>query len=453
MSKKIKRVAIVGAGITGLVTAWKLQKFGVEVDLFERKAEPGGSIKTVKDGAWQVEYGPNTLLLKDRMVAEFITELGLSGEKKIANPEANKRFIVKNGELQPLPSSLKSAVKTSLFSMSGKLRVLAEPFISKSNNRDQTVATFVERRLGTEMLDYAINPFVAGIYANRPENLSLRHALPMMDDLEQDYGSLIWGAFAGSKKRKERGRIDRELISFEKGMQQLPNTIAEQLDRVYLNHEIRSVQQKVQKWEVESSLGKFGPYDHLIVNTPIYKLNSDLVPATDDELKILNKVNYPPLSVMLLGFKKSDIKHDLDGFGFLVPEKENRKILGALFSSTLFDDRAPEDMHLLTVFVGGGRQPELAEKDSGELLKIIMNELGDLIGLSGEPQFKDHIYWPQSIPGYHVGYDEILDTISNIEDRNDGLTLAGNFRHGISVPDCIKNGLKLADRLAGSVNY
>ena len=453
MSKKINRVAVVGAGITGLVAAWKLQKFGVEVELFERKAEPGGAIKTVKDGDWQVEYGPNTLLLKDRMIAEFITEIGLNGEKKVANSEANKRFVVKNGVMEPLPSSFKSAVKTPLFSLGGKLRVLAEPFIPKNGDRDQTVAEFVERRLGTELLDYAINPFIAGIYANRPEYLSLRHALPMMDDLEQEYGSLIWGTIAGSKKRKEKGRIERELISFEKGMQQLPRTIADQLNCLYLNHEIRSLKKQDGKWEVESSLGKFGPYDHIIVNTPLYKLNKELISVTDEELKVLNKVNYPPLSVMLLGFKKDDINHDLDGFGFLVPEKENRKILGALFSSTLFDDRAPEGMHLLTVFVGGGRQPELAEKDSEELLRIVMDELHDLIGLSGEPQFKDHIFWPQSIPGYHVGYDEILDTLLKIEERNEGLTLAGNFRNGISVPDCIKNGLKLADQLAGSIRY
>jgi oxygen-dependent protoporphyrinogen oxidase len=453
MSKKINRVAVVGAGITGLVTAWKLQKFSVEVDLFERKAEPGGAIKTVKEDNWQVEYGPNTLLLKDRMVAEFITELGLNGEKKTANAEANKRFVVKNGVLEPLPSSFKSAVTTPLFSFGGKLRVLAEPFISKNSNRDQTVAEFVERRLGKEMLEYAINPFVAGIYANRPENLSLRHAFPMMDDLEQEYGSLIWGTFAGSKKRKERGRIKRELISFEKGMQQLPVSIAKQLNSMYLNHEVRSVTEQEGKWSVESSLGKFGPYDHVILNTPIYKLNQDMVSITAQELNTLKKVNYPPLSVMLLGFKKEDVQHELDGFGFLVPEQEKRNILGALFSSTLFNDRAPQDMHLLTVFVGGGRQPELAEKDSEDLLELVMKDLDDLIGLSGEPQFKDHVYWPQSIPGYHVGYDDILDTIKNIEDRNRGITLAGNFRNGISVPDCIKNGLKLADQLAGSVNY
>jgi len=449
MSKKNKKIAVVGAGITGLVTAWKLQSLGVEVEIFERKAEPGGAIKTVQADEWQVEYGPNTLLLKDRKVAEFLAEIGLSGEKEIANPEAQKRFIVKDGQLEPLPSSLMSAIQTSLFSFPGKLRVLAEPFIPKNRERDQTVAEFVERRLGSDILDYALNPFVAGIYANRPEDLSLRHAFPMMDNLEMEYGSLIWGAVAGARKRKEdSSRVDRELISFEKGLQQLPKTVAAELNHIHLNHEIQSVRKIDGDWTVQSNMGQFGPYDRVVMNTPLYKLNRELIPVREDQLDKLNRVNYPPLSVMLLGFKKDQVRHELDGFGFLVPEKENRKILGALFSSTLFNNRAPKDSHLVTVFIGGGRQPELAQKDSEELLKIVLDELKDLIGLTGNPQFKDHVFWPKSIPGYHVGYDEILNTLSEIEEENPGLILAGNFRHGISVPDCIKNGLDLAVKLA-----
>lgn len=453
MSKKIKEIAIVGAGITGLVAAWKLQKFGVKVDLFERKAEPGGAIKTVKRDGWQVEYGPNTLLLKDRLVAEFLTEAGLTGDKLSANPEAEKRFIVRDGRLLPLPTSFKSAVTTPLFTLKGKLRILAEPFIAKGSNPDQTVAGFVRRRLGDEVLNYALNPFVAGIYANRPEDLSLRHAFPMMDELEQEYGSLIWGAFAGAKKRRKQGRIERELISFKKGMQQLPLTIAAQLNHLYLNHEVHSIEKDDEQWVVESNMGRFGSYDRVILNVPVYKLNRDLIPVTDSELNTLAKVKYPPLSVMLLGFKKSDIQHSLDGFGFLVPEKENRKILGALFSSTLFEGRAPEDCHLLTVFIGGGRQPELADTESEELLEVVLGELEELTGLQGTPVFKDHVYWPQSIPGYHAGYDEILSTIERIESRNPGLILTGNFRNGISVPDCIKKGLELADSLAGSTTF
>ncbi|MCC5914544.1 MAG: protoporphyrinogen oxidase [Balneolaceae bacterium] len=441
-----KRVAIVGGGITGLVTAWQLQRAGVETELFERKGEAGGAIKTRREGDWQPEYGPNTLLLKERIVAQFLDGAGLSGEMVEANSEASNRFIVKNGKLVMLPLSLKSAVTTPLFSAKAKSRLLAEPFITKNRNRDQTVAEFVERRLGSEMLDYAINPFVAGIYANRPEQLSLRHAFPVMDEMEQEYGSLIWGSVAGSKKRKE-GKVPRRLISFRKGMQQLPDTLAEGLDHLHLNHDVVSIDKNDDGWKVATQMGSYGPFSDVIVNVPLYKWSRSLIPLTDTEEKKIKDVNYPPLSVMLLGVKKEQVSHPLNGFGFLVPEKENRKILGALFSSTLFEGRAPSDSHLLTVFIGGGRQPDLAETESEELLKVVLEELSDLIGLTGEPSFKDHIYWPSSIPGYHVGYDSILNIFNDLEERNPGLHLAGNFRNGISVPDCIKNGIKLADSI------
>jgi protoporphyrinogen/coproporphyrinogen III oxidase len=450
MSNNNNRVAIIGAGITGLTAAWELQKLDVDVEIFERKGEVGGAIKTVRNGEWQVEYGPNTLLLKDRVVAGFLSEIGLSGDKVAANSRASKRFIVKQGKLEPLPSSLISAVTSSLFSAGGKLRILAEPFISRSDDPDQTVAQFVKRRLGRELLNYGINPFVAGIYANRPEDLSLRHAFPMMHSMEQEYGSLILGAVRGAKKRREEGRIDRELISFKDGMQQLPQTIARHLKSVNLNHEVTSIQREGDKWHLETNMGHYGEYDRVILNAPLYKIGDALIPGTAQEQKVLNEVTYPPLSVMLLGFKKEDIVHPLDGFGFLVPEVENRKILGALFSSTLFEGRAPSGSHLMTVFIGGGRQPELAGLKSEKLLQIVLDELRELIGLSGEPQFKDHIYWPRSIPGYHVGYDRVLQAMESIEKKNQGLILAGNFRNGISVPDCIKNGLKLAESIAAS---
>ncbi len=442
-----RRIAIAGAGITGLTSALKLEERGAAVTVFERKGEPGGSIKSVKEKGWLAEYGPNTLLLKDRSVAEFIDSLGLAGEKVIANKEANKRFIVKDGKLEPLPVSLTKALMTGLFSTKAKLRFLKEPFISRSKNRDQTVAGFTERRLGKEFLDYAINPFVAGIFAGRPEELSLRHAFPAMDHMEQRYGSLIRGALFGKKERKNRGVTARQLISFGNGMQVLPKTIAEKLNDLRLNHEITGIEQSDDQWTVLTQMGSFGPFDDVIFTIPLYKWTEDLLPVNGSELKSLQSANYPRLSVLLLGYKKEDIAHPLDGFGFLVPDKENRNILGALFSSTLFHGRAPDNAHLLTVFMGGGRQPEIADKEGEELLKLAEEDLRDLIGLKGEAIYKDLVYWPNSIPNYHVGYDEVLDTLKSIEERNPGLRFAGNFRDGISVPDCIKNGLSLAGEI------
>ncbi|MDZ7719959.1 MAG: protoporphyrinogen oxidase [Balneolaceae bacterium] len=443
------KIAIVGTGITGLTAAWALKRKGQQVDLFEQHGYAGGSIKTIREDNWLLEYGPNTLLLKDQKVADFLKDLGLWEERVIANPESSKRFIVKNGQLVKLPSSLVEAVSTPLFSPGGKLAVLKDLFISKTDNRDETVAQFVERRIGKEMLDYALNPFIAGIYANKPEKLSLRHTFPKMHDLEQEYGSLIWGTIAGRKKRKSDGRIDRELISFENGLHQIIERMTEQLDEIYFNHQIKKVQKLEDGWYLKSKFGDKGPYKKVVVNVPLYKWNKDLLPIQPEELEEIQTVQYPPLSVFHLGFKKDEVRHPLDGFGFLVPEKEDRNILGALFSSTLFSGRAPADSHLLTVFVGGGRDPELAKKESQSLLHIVLDELRDLIGVRNEPVFKEHVFWPNSIPGYHVGYDQVLNVFETIEKRNSHLHLAGNFRNGVSVPDCIKQGLSLAEEIGG----
>lgn len=441
------KIAIIGAGITGLTAALELKKWGADVDLFEQHGYAGGAIKTIRKDEWLLEYGPNTLLVKDRKVADFLAHLGLWEDRVIANEESSNRFIVKNGQLVKLPTSIAEAITTPLFSASGKLSVLKEPFVSKTNDQDETVAQFVERRIGKEMLDYALNPFIAGIYANRPEKLSLRHTFPRMYELEQEYGSLIWGSFAG--KNDNSDRIDRELVSFQNGLHQIVEAITDRLDEIYFNHEISKVRKSERGWFLKSKFGDKGPYQKVILNIPLYKWNERLLPIEPGEVEEIQKVDYPPLSVFHLGFKKDQVKHPLDGFGFLVPEKEQRHILGALFSSTLFPGRAPAESHLLTVFVGGGRQPEMAQKESQDLLKIVLDDLRGLIGTSDTPTFKEHVFWPNSIPAYHVGYDKVLGIFDSLETRYSGLHLAGNFRNGVSVPDCIKNGIRLAEEIAG----
>lgn len=440
-----KKIVVIGAGITGLTAALKLKKSGAKVDVFEQHGYAGGSIKSVRENEWLLEYGPNTILVKDRQVADFLNQLGLWEDRLIANPESSNRFIVKKGRLIKLPTSLTEAITTPLFSASGKLAVLKEPFVSRTENEDETVAQFVERRIGKEILDYALNPFIAGIYANRPEKLSLRHTFPRMYELEQEYGSLVWGSLAG--RSDNNGRVNRELISFQDGLHQFVQEITSKLEQIYFSHEVLNVQKTEQGWVLKTKFGEKGPYRDVIMNVPLYKWSENLFPIQSDEFEEIKAVNYPPLSVFHLGFKKDDVEHPLDGFGFLVPEKEQRNILGALFSSTLFPGRAPEDSHLMTVFVGGGRDPELAQRESQKLLSIVLDDLQELIGISGEPICKEHIFWPNSIPAYHVGYDSVLDIFDSIESRNPGLHLAGNFRNGVSVPDCIKNGIGLAEKI------
>lgn len=442
-----KKTAIIGAGITGLTTARKLQSMGEDVVVFEKSREPGGSVRSVKNDGWLTEYGPNTLLLKDASVRDFIRETGLESEQIIANESASKRFIVRNGKLEPLPTSMVEAITTNVFDTPGKLRVLLEPFISRYKGEEESVASFVERRLGREILDYGLNPFVAGIYANRPEYLSLKYAFPAMYNLEQEYRSLVWGAIAGSGKRKQEGRIPRKLISFKNGLQQLPNKIAQKLTAIHYETKVQSVQKKTEGWYVLTDSGESGPFENVIVNVPVYQWSEDLLPVKEYSDDLTQRINYPPLSVLHLGYRKEDIRHPLDGFGFLVPEKEQRDVLGSLFSSTLFDGRAPEGHHLLTIFIGGGREPKKANLSTDKLVKMAEKELKKLIGLKGPHRFKEHVYWPNAIPGYHIGYGDILAKFDAMERENSGLYLAGNFRNGISVPDCIKNGMELAQRV------
>jgi len=446
------KIAVIGAGITGLTAAYYLKKSGSEVTVFEKNSEPGGAIKTVQDGEWLTEYGPNTILVRDQNLVDFFSELGLNDEIVVANPEASKRYIVKNGQLLALPMSMMDAILSPVLSTKSKLRILKEPFIGVNPNRDQSIAEFIERRLGREILDYTINPFVAGIFANRPENLSLRHAFPQMSQLEEMYGSILRGFISGSGKSKDSEKINRMLISFKKGLQVLPNRITAMLDRVFYDHKVTSLEKNGESWFVSSNGKKFGPYGHVILNVPLYQIGEIIDSLTNQTFPFEKEVTYPQLSVMHLGYKKNDIQHALDGFGFLVPEVEKRSVLGALFLSTLFEGRAPGDCHLLTVFVGGGRDPKMAELGTQELVSVVEEELKELIGLRGSYQFMDHVYWPKSIPAYHVGYDEILNSFSGFENQYQGVHIAGNFRNGISVPDCIKNGLNLSKSLTKQIN-
>jgi len=441
------RIAIIGAGITGLSAACTLQKSGEDVALFEKNSEPGGAIKTVSDSNWLLEYGPNSLLLKDKSVLNFIRQLGLDEQIVEAGSDADKRYILKNNELVPLPGNPTDAIRTPLFSTKAKIRILAEPFISRSKNSEETVESFVTRRLGREFCDYALNPFIAGIFAGRPDRLSIRHAFPAMYEMEQSYGSLMIGAVAGSKKRKNEGRIKRRLISFEQGLQHLPFTIAKHLNRIHYSEKIIGIEGTGNSWILRSGQNEFGPFNRVIINIPAHKLSEMDWPHKSPALSVFKKIQYPPVSVIVFGFKKEQIAHPLDGFGFLVPEMEKRKILGTLFSSTLFGGRAPDNHVLLTTFVGGMRQPDLAEIQSEKLFDVVLNELADILQISGNPIFREHIFWPKAIPQYEPGYDNIINGFEKLEKEFKGLNFAGNFRGGISVPDCIKNGIALGEKL------
>lgn len=448
--RRTRRIAVVGAGITGLTAAWALERKGAEVVLFEQKGQPGGTIRSVREDGWLVEYGPNTLQLKDSRLLDLLTALGLGEEMVEANPRATNRYIVRNGALQRVPMGLRDLPGNTLLSKKALLRLLGEPFISRGSDPTESIASFVERRLGREILDYAVNPMVAGIYAGDPEQLSIRHSFPKLWSLEQEYGSLMMGALRG-RRRRERGgqRFRTRLISFRDGLQTLPRKLAGALSDIRFNCDVSRVQHGPEGWEILAQGVRFAGFDEVLMNIPLYRYNEQLINGGGALLDVFTTAVYPPLSIIVTGYHRDNVMHPLDGFGFLMPENEEGSILGALFSSTLFPGRSPEDHVLITSFVGGARHPELASLDSMELKKRVAGDLARLVGATGEPVWFDHIYWPHSIPQYGVNYDEVLEALERVEEQNPGVRIAGNFREGISVPDCMLNGIRWAERILG----
>jgi oxygen-dependent protoporphyrinogen oxidase len=318
------------------------------------------------------------------------------------------------------------------------------------------VADFVRRRLGPELLRYAINPLVGGIYAGDPERLSLRHGFPKLHALEQEHGGLIRGALAKMRQaRAERRRTGaafrKRLLSFRAGMGELPELLGAALGGdLRTGVSIASIRKEADGWEVgwKEAFGEArrARFARLVLTVPAYRLRSLPLPnSVLAGLGSVESIEYPPVSVLSLAFRRGDVAHPLDGFGALVPECEGHRILGALFPSSLFAGRAPEGEVLLTVFTGGTRQPGEATADTEALVARVLPELRDLLGVSGEPVYLHHRHWPKAIPQYTLDYGSRLAAISALEARHPGLRLSGNYRHGISVSYCLEAALKNGD--------
>jgi oxygen-dependent protoporphyrinogen oxidase len=450
MTNKKPSVGILGAGISGLAAAYKLSRNNIDVTVYEKDSQVGGAIKTHQEDEWLVEEGPNTLMVKSEEVWDLLEKTDLNKSHIEAGNTAKKRFIVKNDQPVALPMSLGSFVTTDLFSTRAKFRLLKEPFITQSPNKDESIAEFINRRLGSEPLDYAVNPFVSGIYAGDPKKLSVKHTFELLWDLEQQYGSLFMGMF---RRDRNDNSQKRALLSFEKGNQQLPIAMADALDKkVQTETEIQSVATSGDQWIVKGQQNNHSftdEHDIVISTLPAYHLSAIF---DDAVFKPLDNLPYAPLSVVALGFSDEQIGHPLDGFGMLIPEAEKRKTLGVLFSSSLFPDRAPEHHQLLTSFIGGARNPELAGKNKQALQEIVLSEISELLDISGEPVFSHHRFWPKTIPQYEVGYDRFLSYINEAENQHKGLFIEGNFRGGVSVPDCILSGFETAKKAQTFLN-
>jgi oxygen-dependent protoporphyrinogen oxidase len=447
----MQKVAIIGGGITGLTAAHILKEGGADVTVLDAADRPGGVIRTVREGGFLAENGPNSILLTSPVIMEVVRSLGLADHVLTPGDVAKNRFIVRRGKPIPLPLSPAQFLTTPLFSASAKLGLLREPFVGRAPaEAEESLAQFVRRRLGREFLDYAINPFVAGVYAGDPEQLSVRHSFPKLHALEQKHGSLIRGQLFGAKERKRRadkGRNEAGMISFDAGLQLLTDTLAGRIGAGFTPRTaIASLHRLAGGWEAVPVHGApVGGFDAVLYAGTAYALAglpivNGRAPSPAGGLSVLSEIRYPPVSSLTLGFRRDDVGHPLNGFGVLIPEVEPFAILGALFTSSLFPGRAPDGFVTVTCYLGGTRRPETASGETGEVVETAIADLRKLLDLRGEPVFVHRAYYERAIPQYNVGYGRYLDAMAAAEKAHPGLFIAGSFRDGISLGNSIVSG-------------
>ncbi len=454
-------VIIIGGGISGLTTAWWLHKAGHDVVVLEREKNVGGTMRTIRDNGWLIETGPNSALETTPLFKTLCNDFHLENEFIYANEKSDNRYILKNGALYPLPMTPVKFLKSHLWSMPGKFRLLKEPFIGKAN-REETIAEFVTRRLGKEFLDYAINPFVAGVYAGSPEQLSVRAAFPKLYALEEKYGGLFKGQIKGARERKKRAEKAKDrsrLFAFRHGIETLPNALSKALgEKIKTGVSIKSLSMKAMNntgrslcYEITGSENGHAVQftaSAVIFAVPSYNAAELLQPVNAMLAESLSKIFYPPVAEIFLGFRESQIGIPLDGFGFLVPAKERRKILGTIWSSALFPERAPNGYVALTTFAGGSRQPEILDASDEKLAALVGDELRSIMKITGEPAYTRVTRWHRAIPQYHLGHLSIVEQIEQFEAEHPGFFLSGNFRGGIAVGDCVINSEKISKKVS-----
>ncbi len=427
-------VAVLGAGLSGLTAAYYAKRSNQSVRLIEASSRAGGSIRSEKKDGFLLEWGPNTVLPTAEMM-DLVHELDLSNQLLLGDPKL-PRFIQFNGKLQAVPMTFKSLLKTKLLSNSGRFRLLAEPFIKKSSrNGDESLLDFAKRRFGPEVAHRLVAPFVCGVWAGDPEQLSAASAFPKLSLWEKNKGSVFWGMVADKKSRSRS--VPRGLLSFVGGMETLTQSLLKKMEEdTLLNASLTSITPEVGRWTLSGPDFQFTA-DKLILSVPADQAAKLISTFSKESAQALNEIPYAPLAVLHLAVKPSDVKSDLHAFGHLIAPSENLETLGCLYSSSIFSNRAPKDTALLTVFVGGARFPHALDLSDQEILKKAVTALQAVMGLQKHPELLALIRYPRAIPQYTIGHEKRMEVLRQTEEKFP-LRFAGNYVGGISVGDVIR---------------
>jgi len=447
-------VLIIGGGISGLASAWWLAHSGLSVEVWEANKRPGGKILSTGQDGYLTERAASMVLNFRPEVAELVREVGLEPSKTARLPAAEaRRYLLHQGRLKALPMRLGAMVASPLWSLRGKLRLLAEPFILSSGRADEPVSEFITRRLGHEIMEKAMEPFIAGTLAADAEQASAAAVMPRLAELERRYGSIGVGILVNRVLRR-RTACTTETFSFRGGM----GTLVEALARfpgvnLRTGHSAEELVREEGGWQIAATTPRGQrtvSARHVIVATPA-PAAAALVASTDNELaELLRGIGYARLAVVHTGLARESVGHPLDGTGFLAPKGESSILTGNMWMSTLFPDRAPQGKILLTSYLGGARAPQVADWDDVRLADEALATLRPLIGLKADPEMMRIDRHQEALPLYHGTYQARMQAITARLQQIHGLHLEANYKGGVSVRDRLACGHAVANQILGA---
>jgi protoporphyrinogen/coproporphyrinogen III oxidase len=462
MAGKLRKVAVVGGGVAGLATAYHLERLSgmspsgvdVAVTLFEAESMPGGYLATRQEAGYQFEIGPNGFLDNEPATLRLVDYLGLRDQLQRSSDATRYRYLLIGGRLCELPMSPPAFVASKLMSFTAKLRMACELLLPRRSGlgqaatnptTDETVYEFGKRRLGVEFAETMLDPMVKGIFGGDARRLSLAAAFPRMVELEREYRSLFMAMYKLSRARRKEGKgavsagPSGVLHGFKQGMAALPAALVASLKgEIKTDCAVNHISQSPGGgWTVTVGAGSYGPFDAIINAAPAHAVARQV---PDGELAtLLSGITYTPMVVMTLAYDAKNIDHSLNGFGMLIPSREQRHLLGVLWSSSIFSGRAPDGKRLLRCMAGGPGQEAILGHTDNELVELAVAELADLFGMSGQPEQQWVIRHPQAIAQYEPGHLYRLTAIDRIlRDRLTGLYITGSSYRGISVNYCVK---------------
>lgn len=454
------RIAIAGGGISGLSLAYALldKNPSLDVTVYEADHRPGGKIHTERVGDYLCEAGVNGFLDNKPATLELAQKIKLPPIR--SNDNARIRYIYFDGALRRIPTDPAKFFLSSFLSVGGRLRMMSEYLVPKKIYDDETLRDFAVRRVGSEFYEKLLDPMASGIYAGDPEKMSIRSCFGKVYDLEQNHGGLIKGFMAIAKEKKKSGGAGKveagpggTLMSFEKGMYSLVETLAGILGpRLVTGKRVSGIDKKGTGYTLHFADGTQAETDVVAFTSPAHDTAAAVKEMDADIAKMLADIPYPALSVVAFGYRREQITRDLNLFGFLIPAKEKRKILGTLFDTSIFTNRAPEDRVLLRVMIGGMRAQERAMLPDDQLIELSLSELAAIADVKADPELVKIYRWEKAIPQYHVGHYRKLEMLDAAAAKHKGLYLGGNAMRGVAVNDCIGNGFKLADQIIGDLS-